>query len=152
MNAPRDFERLEPFRYIIVEIMRRRRLSTADVARHIGCDRTYLSKVRSGARAINPQLLEKLILFLGADRSRMVLAAVVMGRPGLYFDPGFGSLSHYVQAFMSGWMKKSSEEPINHGAALAGLPKERCELLAHQAVTKLADKFVAVDSVFLAAA
>lgn len=152
MDAPRSFAPLEPFRYIVVEIMKRRRLSTADVARRIGCDRTYLSKVRSGTRTINPQLLEKLILFLGADRSRMTLAAVVMGRPDLYFDPGFGSLSHYVQAFMSGWLKKSSEGPINHAAALASLPKERCELLAYQAVTKLTDKFVAADSVFLAAA
>jgi hypothetical protein len=53
---------------------------------------------------------------------------------------------------MSGWMEKSSEELIQRGAALATLPKERCEFLARQAVTRLTDKFVAADSVFLAAA
>lgn len=142
------FGRLEPFTHIVVGVMNRQQRSTGELARAIGCERTYLSKVRSGARPISAAALEKLIVELNVDRSRMALAAVVMGSPTLYFNPAFRNLSHYVQALLGEALQLSEADDKRHGMLFASLTKERCEHLASQAVAQLAEKFACVDSMF----
>jgi transcriptional regulator with XRE-family HTH domain len=140
------FDELEPFREIVVGVMNRQQRSTGELARAIGCERTYLSKVRSGARPLSPSALEKLVIELKVDRKRMALAAVVMGSPALYFDPAFKNLSHYVQALLISALELSEAEDRRHGMLLASLSRDRCEQLAQQAIAQLAEKFASVDS------
>jgi hypothetical protein len=48
------FDELGPFRLVIVGLMNRQCLSTSEVARRTGVERSYLRRVRNGTRPITP--------------------------------------------------------------------------------------------------
>lgn len=110
----------------------------------IDCNRSHLSKVRSGARPLSLDVLEKLIPELQIDRKRAAFAVNVMGSPDLYFEAAFANACYLVEAVLRSTVELT--EGRRCSALLASLSKEACESLAQQSSAHLAQKFAAVDS------
>lgn len=138
--------RQQGFRAVIAEVMRRQRLTDAEVARALGMDRSYVGKVRRGERPMADRTLDDLIEHLRIDRRRLAMAVDVMETPELYFDPTFRNLCYYAQTVLADIVSMSRESgDLNCGVILAALTRERCETLAHHAVARLAEQFAAFD-------
>lgn len=139
-------DRLEAYRGIIVEALGRQRLSTAEVARSLGVDRSYFGKLRRGERPLTERIKDELIDLLRLDRRRLALAIEVMDQPKLYFDPAFRNLCYYAHTMLTDTMALSSAGgDIDCGIIIAAMTRERCELLARHAVKQLADQFAAIQ-------
>lgn len=131
---------------MVAEVMRRQRLTDAEVARSLHLDRSYLGKVRRGERPMTEETLECLVEHLRIDRQRLAMAVDIMKQPELYFDLTFRNVCYYAQTMLADIVAMSRETgDINCGIILGALTRERCELLAHHAVERLATQFASFD-------
>lgn len=138
--------RLEGCRLVVVETLRRQRLSDAEVARDLGIDRSYFGKVRRGERPLTDHTLDQLIELLRLDRRRLAMAVEIMERPELYFDPTFRNVCYYAQTMLADIVEMTATTgDLNCGVILAALTRERCETLAHHAVERLQAQFAGFD-------
>lgn len=135
------------FREVIVSEMHRKGHATADVARQIGIERSYLSKILHGTRPLNMAVLELLVDHLQLDKNRLALAVGVMSEPAFYHDRTFINLSYYTQTMLAAAMSLAEEtgESFSYGAIFGSLRRDRCEMLARTAIAELAKRFAELD-------
>lgn len=135
-------DRLEPYRLIIVEVMKRQGLCTTHVAREIGADRSHLGRIRRGVRPISGDVLNSLITYLSLDRHRLSLAVEVIGSAEIYFDPAFRNICLYVETVV-GTLMTILKEPgvLDRTLVFASMSKPGCETLATTTVRHLDERF-----------
>ena len=138
---------LEPYRWVVAELMGRRGLGNTEVARSICVSRQYLGRIRAGERPVTQQILNDLILYLDIDRGRLALAVEVMGDARLYFDPTFRNACYAARTVLSDAMALA-ETPgasVNRAIVFAAFSRERCEDFAHRAMRQLSDQFAKIE-------
>ena len=137
--------RLEPYRRIVVEMMRRQRLCTAEVARDTGLDRSHLGKVRRGLKPMSGNMLDVLIAYTGLDRHRLSLAVEVLGSSEIYFNRAFQNLCVYFEEVVKNLLEVLREPAaIDRTGMFASLTRDFCKGLASVTVRHVDDRLAKI--------
>ena len=137
---------LAQYGQLVIDLMSERRVSTAELSRSVGVDRSYLCKVRRGERPMTARLLDDLIAALDLDRQRMALAVGVLGRQELYKDPVFANVSAFADAMLSSLLDLLQRPGrLDRASIFAAMSSDSCGVLATQSIKHVQARFAKLE-------
>ena len=96
IGSQESIKRQECFRRLFLHEWRRRRITNKEMARRLGRSLSLINKIKACNAAVTPVIHNQLVAVLEIDIDVASFAIDILGKPELYFDPGFRQFVRWI--------------------------------------------------------